>query len=50
VLVDYDASTMTNPGQLLAAWRTAIDANSISLPAPAISGIRLYERYFYLSQ
>ena len=50
VLVDYDASTMTNPGQLLAAWRTAIDANSISLPAPAISGIRVYERYFYLGQ
>jgi hypothetical protein len=26
-----------------------LDANA-SLPRPAISGIRLYERYFYLSQ
>jgi len=36
------------PGQLRANWQTALDANS-SLPRPAISGIRLYERYFYLS-
>ena len=26
------------------------DANTLDLPRPAISGIRLYERYFYLSQ
>ena len=37
------------PGQLLANWRTAIDANSIGLPRPALSGVRLYERFFYLS-
>jgi hypothetical protein len=47
VLVDYSAG-MT-PGQLLAQWRTALDANTIGLPRPAISGIRLYERYLYLS-
>jgi len=39
----------TTPGLLLAQWRTALDANAIGLPRPAISGIRLYERYFYLS-
>jgi hypothetical protein len=37
------------PGQLRASWRTAIDANSIGLPRAAISGIRVYERFFYLS-
>jgi type II secretory pathway pseudopilin PulG len=36
------------PGQLRANWQTALDANT-SLPRPAISGIRVYERYFYLS-
>jgi hypothetical protein len=46
-LVDYTAG-MT-PGQLLAQWRAALDANAIGLPRPAISGIRLYERYLYLS-
>src|SRR5437879_4374966 len=34
------------PGLLLAQWRAAIDANSIGLPLPVISGIRVYERYF----
>jgi hypothetical protein len=47
VLVDY-ASGMT-PGQLLAQWRAALDANTIGLPQPAISGIRVYERYMYIS-
>jgi hypothetical protein len=46
-LVDYSSGMV--PGQLLANWRTAIDANSIGLPRPALSGIRLYERFFYLS-
>jgi hypothetical protein len=46
VLVDYAGMT---PGQLLAQWRAALDANTIGLSRPAISGIRLYERYFYLS-
>jgi hypothetical protein len=49
VLVDYDAASMTTPGQLLAQWRAALDANTIGLPRPAISGIRVYERYLYLS-
>ena len=50
LLVDYDAASMTTPGQLVTAWRTALDGNAVGLPEPAISGIRLYERYFYLSQ
>jgi Tfp pilus assembly protein PilW len=45
-LSDYTGQA---PGALLAAWRTALDANANGLPRPAISGIRLYERYFYLS-
>ena len=38
----------TTPGLLAAQWRAALDANSLGLPRPAISGIRVYERYFYL--
>ena len=48
LLVDFAAGMV--PGQLLANWRTAIDANTIGLPPLAISGIRVYERYFYLNQ
>jgi type II secretory pathway component PulJ len=47
LLVDYSVGMA--PGQLLASWRSAIDANAGGLPRPAISGIRLYERFFYLS-
>jgi hypothetical protein len=47
VLVDYSAG-MT-PGQLLTQWRAALDTNTTGLPRPALSGIRLYERRFYLS-
>jgi type II secretory pathway pseudopilin PulG len=46
-LGDYSSGMV--PGQLLANWRSAIDANSIGLPRQAISGIRLYERFIYLS-
>ena len=46
-LTDYAAGMV--PGQLRANWQTTLNANS-TLPRPAISGIRLYERYFYLSQ
>ena len=47
LLVDF-AAGMT-PGQLLAQWRAVLDANTVGLPLPAISGIRVYERYLYLS-
>lgn len=45
---DPGAGAAMVPGQLLANWRTAIDTSG--LPPPAISGIRVYERYFYLNQ
>lgn len=44
-LSDYSGQA---PGVLLSNWRNAIDTNT-SLPRPAISGIRLYGRFFYLS-
>ena len=47
LLVDYAAGMA--PGQLLANWRAALDANTVGLPQPAVSGITLYERYLYLS-
>jgi hypothetical protein len=43
-LVDYTAAMA--PGQLRAQWQNILDANT-TLPRPAVSGIRLYERYFY---
>ena len=39
----------TTPGLVQAQWRAAVDANTIGLPLPVLSGIRLYERRFYLS-
>jgi hypothetical protein len=39
----------TTAGLLVAQWRAAIDLNAIGLPLPVLSGIRLYERRFYLS-
>jgi len=45
-LTDY--ATGTAPGALIADWQTALNAIT-ALPRPAISGIRLYERYFYLA-
>jgi hypothetical protein len=44
-----DFTTGSAPGALLTQWQAALDANT-GLPRPAISGIRLYERYFYLNQ
>jgi hypothetical protein len=38
----------TTPGLLLSKWQAAIDANTIGLPRPAVSGIRVYERILYL--
>jgi hypothetical protein len=45
-LADYAAGMV--PGQLRANWQTALDTNT-TVPRQALSGIRLYERYFYLS-
>jgi type II secretory pathway pseudopilin PulG len=45
-LSDYTSGMV--PGQLRASWQTYLNGIT-SLPGPAISGVRLYERYFYLS-
>lgn len=43
-----DYASGWGPGELLARWQTALDGIT-NLPRPAISGIRLYERYFPIS-
>jgi hypothetical protein len=45
-LSDY-ASNMV-PGQLRNNWQNTLNTNT-TLPRPALSGVRLYERFFYLS-
>ena len=45
-LSDYTANMA--PGLLRNNWQSILDTNT-TLPRPAISGIRLYERSFYLS-
>jgi type II secretory pathway pseudopilin PulG len=45
-LTDYTAGML--PGQLRANWQTYLDGIT-GMPRPAISGVRLYEQYFYLS-
>ena len=42
-----DFSTSMVPGDLLTQWQTALEAIN-DMPRPAISAIRVYERYFYL--
>ena len=44
-LADYSGEAA---GGLLAGWRATLDGNR-SLPRPALSSVRLYERSFYLS-
>jgi hypothetical protein len=34
------------PGDLLSQWQTALDG-STDMPRPAVSAVRIYERYFY---
>lgn len=46
-LVDFTTDWV--PGQLLSTWQTALNGIT-DMPRPAISGIRLYERYFYFYQ
>ena len=42
------AQWQTTPGLLRAQWQNALNGIT-NLPRPAISGIRVYERYLYLS-
>jgi len=46
-LADYTSGMA--PGQLRTQWQNKVNGIT-TLPRPALSGIRLYERYFYLSQ
>jgi hypothetical protein len=46
LLGDYTSGMA--PGQLRNNWQNALNANT-TLPRPALSGVRLYERFFYLS-
>jgi hypothetical protein len=48
ILVDF-TSDLTLPGQLLNKWQTNLNKPT-TLPRQAVSGIRVYERYFYLNQ
>lgn len=43
-----DFAPSTGPGALLSQWQNALDATN-DLPRPAISGIRIYQRYFPLA-
>jgi hypothetical protein len=43
-----DYASGWGPGRLLAQWQSALDGIT-NMPRPAISGIRLYERCFYIS-
>ena len=43
-----DYASGWGPGELLAQWQSALDSTT-NMPRPAISGIRLYERLFYIS-
>lgn len=49
VLPDY--SSGAGPGQLVAQWKDKLinDPQIAAMPRPAISGLRFYERYFYLA-
>jgi hypothetical protein len=56
-LIDYGGSAAANcpspnwqtPGELRRQWQCALDS-TVGLPRATISGIRVYERYFYLNQ
>lgn len=55
-LLDYDATTMPNAGDLIRKWQDVLDNQKspdpaiTAMPLAAIQGVRLYERYFYLNQ
>lgn len=52
-LVDYSAGSAHGPGWLLGQWQSALDTPTNAavklMPRPALSAIRLSERYFYLA-
>jgi len=42
-----DFASSMKPGDLLNQWQAALDGTS-DIPRPAVSAVRIYERYFYL--
>lgn len=52
-LVDYSAGSGHGPGWLLGQWQSILDSPTAAavklMPRPALSAVRLYERYFYLT-
>ena len=44
-----DFASGWRPGELLAQWQSALNG-VMDMPRSAISGVRLYERYFYISE
>ena len=46
------SSDLNRPGRLLNAWQNKLNSviRSATVPRQATSGVRLYERYFYLNQ
>lgn len=44
-----DYSSAMGPGELLTQWQSTLDGMT-DMPRQALSGVRLYERYFYLSK
>ena len=43
-----DFATSMGPGGLAAQWQSALDGTA-DIPRPAVAGVRLYQRHFYLS-
>ena len=46
------SSDLNRPGRLLNAWQNKLNSviRTATVPRQATSGVRLYERYFYLNQ
>jgi hypothetical protein len=42
-----DYTSAMGPGELLTQWQSAVDGIA-DMPREALSGVRFYERYFYL--
>jgi hypothetical protein len=52
-LVDYSTGSGHGPGWMLGQWQSVLDTPTHAavklMPRPALSAIKLYERYFYLT-
>jgi prepilin-type N-terminal cleavage/methylation domain-containing protein len=53
-LIDFSTGSSPGPGWLVSQWQTVLNNSATNttlktMPRTALSGIRLYERYFYLN-